>query len=585
VPTDTVGYHVAVTDVSDPGVVVAPRMIPPRYLADYRSSGEELVYEELHSKAPDDWIVLHSLDIAPAPDRIRAEADFVVIIPRLGAAVIEVKSVAQQTPDRQWDYGRGVVSTRGPFEQADRAMRALLSYFESIGAKRRPFMCSGVVTPFGDITTQVHSQQTIEWNEWQAIGRSALQASGLVACIERLVRKEGEAEGRGFMDFDANAIANLLRPRFEFYLSPAARREQRESETRHYTEEQFDVLDDLEANGQMLVMGPAGCGKTLLGLELVRRATLEDRRVLFVCFNRPLGDWLGEQVRPLGHLAIATSLDQFMLKIAGIRSVPADDPRFWTEDLPFAAASRFSTMQQPFDLLIVDESQDMLSPDRLLFLNECVAGGLSEGQWVFFGDFEGQAVQVAEGGHDVPGLLESATGRRPYTRRLRRNCRNTQRVAQFAEAIADLPVEYRYSACLRPDLGEVPSVIPLGPDDDSTVVLAAVLGGLLEDGYKNDEIVVLSIGAADSSTASRLARQERWRDLLAPAHRQIANRIRFDSVRRFKGLEAAVVVVTDLDARVGEASLRDLLYVAATRSVGQVVILAAEGAAAEIGLR
>jgi hypothetical protein len=41
---------------------------------------------------PDDWVALHSLDLAPGNRGLRTEIDFVVIVPDTGVVCIEVKS-------------------------------------------------------------------------------------------------------------------------------------------------------------------------------------------------------------------------------------------------------------------------------------------------------------------------------------------------------------------------------------------------------------------------------------------------------------------------------------------------------------
>lgn len=554
------------------------KMIPNRYLADYKSQGEEDVFRTLAEAAPSDWIVLHSLDIAPSDAGRRGEADFVVIVPSCGAAVLEVKSVAWQDADRQWHYGGSVVSPRSPFEQADTAMRSIIAYLD--GSSRRPFLCSGVITPFGDIKTDVCTGKTIEWNEWQAIGRSPIRGSGLVSAIKRLIAKELESEGRHAPEFDPVAIAHALRPRFDFYVSPAARRERREEEIKRYTEEQFDVLDDCEANGHLLVEGPAGCGKTLLALELVRRAVDHGQSVLLVCYNRLLGEWLEEQAKPLGYLATATRLDAFMLTILGRRAPADQDSSFWDEDLPLSAAAQFRSRHEQFDVLVVDESQDIVSAERLLFLDECLRGGLNDGRWVFFGDFENQVVHARSGQKAARELLEEATSRRVFSHRLRRNCRNTRGVAQFAEQVAELPEQYAYSTCLRPDDGMCPTIVTPPDGVPRTDALAELLLSLLDSSFTKDEIVVLSPRGQSASTAARLAKSEKWRDVLHLAQDAPRGRIRYDSIRRFKGLEAAAIVLTDIDESAmrqeGEANLRDLLYVGSTRSVEALWIMASD---------
>src|SRR5437016_7394253 len=66
------------------------RMIPS-FMDDRTPPGEHDVFNML-SSCPSDWVVLHSLDLAPWNRRRRTEIDFVIIVPDLGVLCVEVKS-------------------------------------------------------------------------------------------------------------------------------------------------------------------------------------------------------------------------------------------------------------------------------------------------------------------------------------------------------------------------------------------------------------------------------------------------------------------------------------------------------------
>ncbi len=71
---------------------------------------------------------------------------------------------------------------------------------------------------------------------------------------------------------DCQAIAAILRPKFEMYQSPAARAKLLQEELKTYTEEQTEFLDAMDTNQRLFVQGPAGTGKTLLAIESARRS-------------------------------------------------------------------------------------------------------------------------------------------------------------------------------------------------------------------------------------------------------------------------------------------------------------------------
>lgn len=59
--------------------------------------------------------------------------------------------------------------------------------------------------------------------------------------------------------------------------------------------------------------------------------------------------------------------------------------------------------------------------------------------------------------------------------------------------------------------------------------------------------------------------------------------VRVASIFRYKGLESAVVVLAEIDERVGEEELRGLLYVGATRARAHLVVLASASLGPSLG--
>ena len=196
----------------------------------------------------------------------------------------------------------------------------------------------------------------------------------------------------------------MLRPDFEFYESPKARAARIDEEIRHYTESQFEALDHMRRMPRVVFDGPAGTGKTLLAIEAARRARAAGRRVLLLCFNRPLAEWLREQT---AGLCDATTVSDHMVRAAGI---PAGSPqlcggtRVLGGELPRARRRRrSSTSRADYDELILDEAQDVLREQFLDVLDFSVDGGLADGFWRIFGDFRHQAIY--DDSVDLDGVL------------------------------------------------------------------------------------------------------------------------------------------------------------------------------------
>src|SRR5438477_724216 len=90
------------------------RMIPS-FMDDHTPPGERDVFNMIAS-GPDDWVVLHSLDLAPWNRGLRTEIDFLAIVPEAGILCLEVKSYENIVfAEDRW-YPQEI--KRSPFKQA-----------------------------------------------------------------------------------------------------------------------------------------------------------------------------------------------------------------------------------------------------------------------------------------------------------------------------------------------------------------------------------------------------------------------------------------------------------------------------------
>ena len=129
----------------------------------------------------------------------------------------------------------------------------------------------------------------------------------------------------------------MLRPDFEFFESPKSRRLRLDEEVRHYTEEQFEALDAIDANPRLVFDGPAGTGKTLLAIEAARRA-VSARTPRAAALLQPAAGASGCRRRrpPWCRGVTARTLHEHLRLLAGI--TPTREQRcrqeFWQEELP-----------------------------------------------------------------------------------------------------------------------------------------------------------------------------------------------------------------------------------------------------------
>ncbi len=370
-------------------------------------------------------------------------------------------------------------------------------------------------------------------------------------------------------------IVQVLRPDFEFFEPPRAHAARLSTEVKRYTEEQYIALDAMEANPRVVFAGPAGTGKTLLAIEAARRSRATRRRVLFVCYNRLLGQWLAEQTGGLRPEVTTSTLHGHMMAVAAYPPVPAagQDPVFWETTLPGLATDALladETGEYVYDEIVLDEAPDILRSEYLDFLDLSVRGGLAAGRWRLFGDFEKQAVYGAAN-LSLQQVLRDRGGSAPVYS-LRVNCRNVPRIAALMNLLGGLAPDY--SRVLRPDDGVEPTVYHYRSRPEELAHLAKVLDGFLAEGFAGHEIIVLSPRAGSECAAAALEASE-WRGRLSPLGQGVPGQVRYVSIRAFKGMESPAVVVTDANSITG-GDAESLFYVAISRALHRLAIIVDE---------
>ena len=374
-------------------------------------------------------------------------------------------------------------------------------------------------------------------------------------------------------------IANILRPDFEFFESARSRSGKLEKELIAYTAEQFGALDAMEANPRVAFAGPAGTGKTLLAIEAARRGAGAGRKVLLLCFNRLLGKWLEGKISVHSTAVVARTIHQHMLAVSNTEFVDNPDRTFWEHELPTLGIETLlenSGEENQFDEVVVDEAQDILRGEYLDFLDLSLKGGLASGHWRIFGDFEKQAIYSAAN-LSLSDFIETRCNHAPVYD-LRINCRNTPRVAELVHLLGGLTPPYR--RILRPDDGLEPEINYYLDDLEQHSLLLNSIEVLRNEGFSNQDVVILS-PRADAGCAASKVHDHPLSQRLRPFEKSRGDQIGYCSVHAFKGMEAPAVIVTDID-RLDVPTSTALFYVAVTRVLQRLIILVHEPAKAGI---
>lgn len=560
------------------------RMIPPTFAAS-TPHGERRIFELLQNDpGTRDWIVLHSYGVSSHQTKRSAEIDMIVLVPELGVLCLEIKGSKVSRREGVWDYGYKK-STEGPFRQASTAMHALR---ETISKKDVSYsdvlFWSGVI-----FTSQSFYEHSPEWHAWQFLDRMDLSRKPISKLIVNMLEKAHKHSSSliGSSNWYKNEMSRpsekkiqrlvqLMRGDFEPISSLKDVVEHAEQTIKTLTEEQYAVLDSLEDNDRILVNGLAGTGKTILAIEAARRASQTGLSVLLICFNKLLSEWIFNEVSTISNSSDAeiraVHIHGLMREVVGHTSPIRNESEYWRKELPEQVLFKLwdDENAKKYDVLIVDEAQDVLTPEYLDVLSELLVGGLAGGKWLIFGDYKNQAIYLGNAERSAIDLTRDLTERAPHHTKhnLYVNCRNAEKIATTLSLVCNLNPSYKKT---MQDV-EGAEVEPLfwKDDDSQQTMLAKVINELLPV-FGAEGIVVLSTRKDEQSCAVKLGKQENV-ELFPIRHiKGAALSIPYATIHAFKGLEAQAVIITDISSLSDEQ--RALLYVAMSRARIRLVLL------------
>jgi superfamily I DNA and RNA helicase len=325
--------------------------------------------------------------------------------------------------------------------------------------------------------------------------------------------------------------------------------------------------------GRYDICGGAGTGKTLLALERARELASGGLKTLLVCYNRPLADYLKEAAVGLENLHAMTfhQLCEWRISVArgevykdslaeAKSAYPAGD--LFKVQLPFAFALAVEATKFRYDAIIVDEAQDFAA-EFWLGLDMLLAN--STDSWLYVFVDHNQAIYF---GSPMPPIDDV-----PFV--LTANCRNTRVIHEVA---------YQYYSGPETDAptidGAKIETISSSSEAKSTALIHQIVSKLIsEEGISPSDIAVLVVKGPTQAfyhalEACRLPRQASW----GIQRHRMRGHVVVDTVSRFKGLEAAVVILCGFDAAdaLGDC---ELLYVGLSRAKSRIYLV---GSAASI---
>ena len=558
------------------------RMVPALDETDLlgvKSAAERSVYRAFADGLPKDFLVIHSLQLVSGSawgPHLDMESDFVILAPSFGLLVIEVKGggIEHEGATGKWFSvnrdGRHLV--KDPFKQAMRNKQEILRALRAMspsGSQHLPRMLAGHAVLFPDLD-RVSVLDGADRPIAIIGGRSALASpADWVRSVFDFWAK-GDSEWNPLGDREIKAIEEFFCASVRLTVPLALHIEREGQRQIELTNRQARILRMLSMRSRAAIAGGAGTGKTLLALRHAKDLAARGVETLLVCYNQMLGDFLKREAFRVPRLNTMTFHELCNWRIQTVRAefgldLLAEAKRMYPgqslADVVWPYAMARSTEVHPFRYaaIIVDEGQDF--GDEWWLGLELLLQEREESHFYVFYD-PNQAVYRHSSAFPIrdPPLC------------LTENCRNTQAIHEKA---------YRYYSGYTidpPDIpGEKPEVL-VAPDvrSQARVVRQTVSALIVHEKIRPEDIAVLiapegkgdyyaALGQGDPPLGTRWSFETLWEP----------GAVLVDTARRFKGLEAAAVILWGIDL-LDPAFDKELLYVSLSRARSRIWLVGSD---------
>ena len=522
------------------------KMLPDKPREFAPNSREDVMFEAL-KLLPDEYYVFHSFKIISVKDGElkESETDFVIFNPEKGILCLEAKAGHPYYDGSDWYYGSGVkMGHDGPYRQASLNKWKLISYISDKKMDDIKDCCKFVHGVwFPSISDDDLMQINLPADADKKITLTSSALDNPQPYIDRIfalaVKKDFETDLSGYQV--KRIINSILCPTFNLVPSMKNELELKRTVFNRLIREQTRLLDYLEEQPVAVINGVAGSGKTMLAIEKARRCAEKGEAVLFLCYNKLLQESLKERYK-YDNVSFYT-IDGLACKICS-----SETPNIGI--LANKIEEMFYEGSFPYKHVIIDEGQDFgkdnIEESQIIKLLETVVldESVDGSFYIFYDKF--QLVQ----GNKIPEYIQEADCKLS----LYQNCRNTENIA--------ITSMRPFPNGKRPKLreGALKGDSPILHIVDSIELQKGELYLILEQ-YKSegiDDIAILTCKTIEHSAFNGLVED----GYLKCGKKKYL----FTSCRKFKGLEADVVILVDIDKLVLIDEGINVFYVGASRA-------------------
>ena len=517
-------------------------MIPEKPRNFDPASQEGLIFDALASLS-EDYYVFHSLRITDTREGIfhESETDFVILNRTKGVICLEAKAGQVRYENGCWLYGSGIpMHNGGPFNQASANKYKLMRYISDSNMAFVLEKCKFFhAVWFPSVSNDRLRSMTLpsEGDKTLVLTKEAL--SDPEEFIDRVYALELPSRVQtNLSEFECKRLVReIFCPQFNVFPSASFEADLKKIVFHRLLDEQAGILDFLDEQLTAAVNGAAGTGKTMIAVEKARRHAAFGEKVLFLCFNTQLKDYL-ENNYAREFVSYYT--------IAGFACKICNTARPDYKELKSKLEDYYISGSFPYKHVIIDEGQDFGSEaieetDIIQLIHDIIVDTDQGGTFYVFYD-RLQLIQARE----MPKFISDLDCRLT----LYRNCRNTENIAVTSLR----PITERKPRVFDGAVKGAPAKLHFCDSVQSEHErIDVIIDELAADGYR--DIVILTCKTEATSVLSNSVKGGRYR-----------NKYLFTTCRKFKGLEADVVVLVDVDKTTFEQDNVLLFYVGTSRA-------------------
>ncbi|MGD9889290.1 MAG: ATP-binding domain-containing protein [Halothiobacillaceae bacterium] len=513
----------------------------------------------LAAELPHDFAIFHGALFSAMRGEYQmfGEIDVIVLAPSAAMAILEVKAGSLE-------FSGTAITKRYADKVKDITQQVKLQYnlFRQRlkEAKLRTPLVQFLVAPDAKVgvgTLAYPRERIIDCDDMSRMTEYVLHALGKTALVER---KD-----------ELTRATHLLNNVFELAADPSARIGWLHTSVRQLSEGLATWVLRIRSPSQRYVIhATAGSGKTQLAVRLFADAIANARTVRYVCFNRPLAEHMRHTLQ-----ATRDQVTTFHeLAVACLRQ---------TQDaaLDFSNPEVFKQAEQCFcqqvlddadwDVVLIDEAQDFSAAWVQALLQRVRLGGQ-----VYVLMDEAQALY--QRAQNIRDILTNAVEISSWD-----NFRTPRRAVQIMNALrlTAQPIVAR-----SPIDGHMPAFHPYPPDDHGGIkTLERLLRKLNDKDIALDHIAILSFAGRERSEVLKQETLADWklRRFTGQYDAQglaiwSEGELLADTLHRFKGQAAPVVILCEVDFTELDDKMRHRLFVGMSRAQWRLEIVLSQQA-------